>query len=136
MPIETSSRAGMLGRNPAMDNTASGASQRRPQRRLLWGTLNTFCYASENRIRPPQPRSISHSRVGRTFFQPVELHLDSTDLLVQLRGLERFRSLRAILSLEQVRDIFQQLPFPLAPLGRVHTEPLRDLRHSRRAGIP
>ena len=42
----------LLRSNPTRDNPARGASKRRPQRRLLlWGTLNTFCYASENLLR-------------------------------------------------------------------------------------
>ena len=69
-----------------------------------------------------------HSRLnsiesGNFFFQPAQLHLEPTDLLVQLRhqGVLLLDLAAAIVG-EQLRRPVQQSPLPLADLRRMHAE--------------
>ena len=55
------------------------------------------------------------------FFQPLQLHLEPTDLLIQLRNLLRLGVLPSrTWVFENLRHVFQQLFLPLPDQARMH----------------
>src|SRR5580704_6775752 len=69
------------------------------------------------------------AEAGNFFFQPVELHIEPTDLLEQF-GLTRLLSrcfLNAVAGLEQPHCPKQQLLLPNLYLRRMHVEQSRQL---------
>ena len=66
--------------------------------------------------------------VDSFFFQPLQLHLQPPDLLVQFRlQFFAFMFLSRCRCAEDRRPLFQQLPIPVADLSGMHAVFLREL---------
>src|SRR5438094_6085765 len=72
---------------------------------------------------------LSLTELGSFFFDPIQLHLQPTDLLEQLCRLEVFRLLRDTSPLKHRRSLIEQPTLPLMNLSRMNSMPLRQLTH-------